>query len=335
MLPPMRRDPSGALRLPKSAKPLDLPLGAPRAKHSRATTLASAALLGLACFAVALSLAGCSESQTTELRDVGVTPVDAGPADASTIIDASITTDASTIIDSGVACDGLDERSCSVAPGCVQHYCPTCNGRRFQLCGVEGGPIPDCARPQCECTDLDQATCEASPACHGVYFDSGACACPTPGCCATFVRCAEGPADCAGLDLACRAQAPLCQGPYVISHVDTCYEGCALLERCDPAPIDCTAPVPSFPELSRACNTTDDCAFGLRQIDCCGSNRAVGIATSEIDRFARGASICSSQFPECDCIPRGTETEDGELATREDHIVVECVQGACTTRTQR
>lgn len=316
--------------------PLDLPLGAPRATHSRATKVASVALMGLACLAVVVSLAGCSETETSELRDGGDVPRDASTIfDAST--DASITdasaVDAST--DAGVVCEGLDERSCSVAPGCVQHYCPTCTGRRFQLCGVDGGPIPDCARPQCDCPELDEASCDASAGCHAVYVDSDVCGCPTPGCCATFLRCAWGPADCAGLDLSCRAQAPLCQGPYVISYEGTCYEGCALREACNPAPVECTAPVPSFPDFSRACNVASDCTVGLRRIDCCGTERAIGVASGEAERFARAAAICSAQYPDCDCLPRGIDTDDGQTAESRDQVTVDCLNGACTTATIR
>lgn len=85
--------------------------------------------------------------------------------------------------------------------------------------------------------------------------------------------------------------------------------------------------------FDRTCTTDEDCAIGLHQSDCCGTVRAMGISTSAEDRFASMESVCAPTWPECDCMTRGTITDDDESFTGLGEIVVACdaTAGLCST----
>jgi hypothetical protein len=96
--------------------------------------------------------------------------------------------------------------------------------------------------------------------------------------------------------------------------------------------VDCTQNPPVFPSFDRSCTVAADCAIGMVQIDCCGSQIVTGINETEAQRFADAAALCNSQFPLCGCPTQSTRADDG---TREGAFsgpaIVQCVSNACQT----
>lgn len=268
--------------------------------------------------------------------DAGVTPEP----------DAGQTTDRDG--GSSTGCQNLSEDQCVRDQGasCRPLYCAECepspNNGRYVGCFGPNDPIPDCPRPtQCptDCTQLDEQTCSANPACHGVYLDRQQCGCPTAGCCTFFDHCANGAADCDQSHAQCDRVPPVCEAPYAVGVSGGCYEGCVLASACPatpppPAEIQCDAQPPVFPRFENACQSEQDCAVGIRQADCCGTDVAVGIHPADARLFEEDARICLAQFPVCRCADRGIQTDDGQLAIDPTHVVVSCQQGVCVTATR-
>lgn len=133
------------------------------------------------------------------------------------------------------ACSGLLEGDCVNTQGCKPTYCPDCSGtQHFNLCIGENDPDVACPALICCNNITDEATCDATPFCHPVYYNEANCGCPTVGCCMRFSFCGDGAyATCQGM-VTCRAAEPSCEGDYVVSYVGQCYEGCARRDDCGP-----------------------------------------------------------------------------------------------------
>jgi hypothetical protein len=86
-----------------------------------------------------------------------------------------------------------------------------------------------------------------------------------------------------------------------------------------------------FPSFSKACADTAACSIAYHTVNCCGTNAAIGIATTELAAFEEAEAICDSQLPMCDCAPFPTGTEDGQSTEDPNLITVECVEGSCMT----
>ena len=78
----------------------------------------------------------------------------------------------------------------------------------------------------------------------------------------------------------------------------------------------------------RACSTKADCAFGLHQINCCGSKHAMGYSKSSSSTFAADEAACDATYPGCGCAESPTVDDSGKAGTA---FAVDCVSGVCTT----
>lgn len=85
-----------------------------------------------------------------------------------------------------------------------------------------------------------------------------------------------------------------------------------------------------FPTFSKACGGDGECAIGVHQINCCGSQKAIGMNRGEVPRFEAAEKICRSQFPRCGCPTLPTVAEDDRSETQ-GVIQVRCSAGACMT----
>lgn len=123
-------------------------------------------------------------------------------------------------------------------------------------------------------------------------------------------------------DNACPQPCPTCGG---------CSMWCCVPEAADAAfdtaGITCSDPS-TFPAFGKSCGADVDCAFGLHQIDCCGSLRAVGFAKVHDASFAAAEEAWSGTCPACDCAAKPTVAEDGNTGTA---FGARCTGGACST----
>ena len=141
-----------------------------------------------------LALAACRTDPLSGITD-GASAMDA--ASASVDLRGATPDLARASPDLAARCEGIDERSCSVAPGCHQLY-----------------------------LDLDDTAYGGM----GCPFD-----CADPDCCIRFKSCVPDEiADCTSGPVLCKRVAPRCGtgARYVISYRDGCYEGCVRPDDC-------------------------------------------------------------------------------------------------------
>ena len=82
---------------------------------------------------------------------------------------------------------------------------------------------------------------------------------------------------------------------------------------------------------NKACNVDADCAVFLHQIDCCGSQAAIGVAASAVATYVALEPQCV-MGPICDCVPFATLADDGQGAPDfGSPIPVACQAGQCMT----
>lgn len=84
-----------------------------------------------------------------------------------------------------------------------------------------------------------------------------------------------------------------------------------------------------FPTFDKTCGVDSDCALVLHTINCCGTEVAWGISTSETAAFEAAETTCDSQYPECDCAAFPTLAEDGNEVMDANQLAVTCQMGAC------
>jgi len=89
----------------------------------------------------------------------------------------------------------------------------------------------------------------------------------------------------------------------------------------------------TFPTFDKTCATTADCFIALHTTSCCGSITALGLASTERDRFARDEAICDGQYPGCGCAAGPPTAEDGRDCGTFDTscVALRCTAGQCTT----
>jgi hypothetical protein len=97
------------------------------------------------------------------------------------------------------------------------------------------------------------------------------------------------------------------------------------------AAVMCVGASRSFPAFDRACVDGMGCVVARHQTDCCGTEVATGIASTELARFNAAEATCRMQYPGCGCAARDTATDDGMSYTGAGTIVAECRAGVCTT----
>lgn len=96
------------------------------------------------------------------------------------------------------------------------------------------------------------------------------------------------------------------------------------------API-CAADDFGFPPIEDACTTDLDCAAVLHQVDCCGTEEAIGISTGWAAAFAGIEARCRDEYYRCRCATRPTRAQDGNVLTEDATLGVSCLAGRCRT----
>jgi len=164
-------------------------------------------------------------------------------------------------------------------------------------------------------------------------------------CCGTMVALGLAVADKAAFDAAekvCGGQYPGCgcasMGTMAEDgHTDTTGAGIAVnckgglcATSVKAAAAKCGPNGAESPKPFKWCAVSSDCAFVLRQVDCCGSQMAVGIAASAKDAFAAFDAKCTAAGPICDCLAKPTAAEDGGEVGPNGPTVA-CTWGSCLT----
>lgn len=91
-----------------------------------------------------------------------------------------------------------------------------------------------------------------------------------------------------------------------------------------------TAPI-VFPSFDKTCSDSSQCSFGLHQVNCCGSQLALGFHVAESARFAAAEKQCRGQYPPCACPAAPTKTEDGQTWDGVRTIIATCTAKGCMT----
>jgi hypothetical protein len=85
-----------------------------------------------------------------------------------------------------------------------------------------------------------------------------------------------------------------------------------------------------FPDATKTCVHSTDCVIAYHQLDCCGSELAMGIAATSHDAFTAAEMAWESTCPACGCAAALPTAEDGQMCAMAQ-ITVDCVNGSCTT----
>src|SRR5215472_7174507 len=79
--------------------------------------------------------------------------------------------------------------------------------------------------------------------------------------------------------------------------------------------VDCSQHPPVFPTFDQSCQAASDCVMVLHQIDCCGTQHALGIHPADRGRFDADEAICTSfgprGYPACGCAGQGILADIG------------------------
>lgn len=102
----------------------------------------------------------------------------------------------------------------------------------------------------------------------------------------------------------------------------------------DGGTVRCTGSDPTFPEFERGCSSADNCVLVLHTVDCCGTQLAMAINHSEVERFNSAEAACDAQYPACGCAGQGVRLEDGTVVdfASSDQIAAQCKDGTCSSR---
>lgn len=86
-------------------------------------------------------------------------------------------------------------------------------------------------------------------------------------------------------------------------------------------------------DYAKSCTGDADCVVKVHQINCCGTQEAVGVAASGAADFDAKEAACDATYPQCGCATMGTTAEDGTTNGNfsADGIPVKCEAGKCTT----
>lgn len=88
--------------------------------------------------------------------------------------------------------------------------------------------------------------------------------------------------------------------------------------------------ISSFPAWLDTCKVDSDCVVAQHQINCCGTNVALGINACGKDKFAAAEATCEGQYPGCGCASFATLAQDGFSAFGADDIFgAKCTAGLC------
>lgn len=82
-------------------------------------------------------------------------------------------------------------------------------------------------------------------------------------------------------------------------------------------------------EARSECRSEDECAIAWVPVDCCGTQRAVGVRTEARPALEQRAN--ELQPARCECVASPTMLDDGKTATDPKSIRATCRANACTT----
>jgi len=220
-------------------------------------------------------------------------------------------------------CDGLPHADCTGGWSCAEGAC-------VWACGG-GGCADDGMCKQGSTWNPETCTCVATNPCAYVKIKCPIGQGPTPkdGQCVCAPKGCYSDQDC---DAGTHCNAPeACLPPPGCDKGEACPAVCYGVCLVNEAPkVQCGGPDPAFPTFSKACGADGDCAFGKHQINCCGTQIAVGLAKSDLDAFQQAEAICEPQYPQCGCATFPTKAEDGGSEI-DGEIQVGCLAGACMT----
>lgn len=97
----------------------------------------------------------------------------------------------------------------------------------------------------------------------------------------------------------------------------------------DGGPFDAGMCGAAFPTFDRGCEINADCSVVLHQVDCCGTNVALGIRFDGVSSFDTRETACRALFPVCDCVSQPTAADDGTVDDGIRPVRSECVGGNC------
>lgn len=95
--------------------------------------------------------------------------------------------------------------------------------------------------------------------------------------------------------------------------------------------VQCTGATPKFPIFDNSCDLPAACVIKFHQINCCGTQIALGISSSASASFDQAEAACEAMYPPCGCAQQPTKAQDGKVATDRSMIKVDCQLGACQT----
>ena len=93
---------------------------------------------------------------------------------------------------------------------------------------------------------------------------------------------------------------------------------------------ECTSAGLIWPKPVKACQTTADCTYAMKTIDCCGTQLATGITKAAKSAFEAAEFKCATAMAICDCMPKPVTHDDGSSAG-DGMTAVSCDQGLCST----
>jgi hypothetical protein len=85
-----------------------------------------------------------------------------------------------------------------------------------------------------------------------------------------------------------------------------------------------------FPTFDKTCLNPAGCFVGMHQLNCCGSQLAIGVSFVEQQAFMSAEMSWEASCPGCVCPARLPEAEDGKMCMAAN-IYVLCDAGKCTT----
>jgi hypothetical protein len=87
------------------------------------------------------------------------------------------------------------------------------------------------------------------------------------------------------------------------------------------------------PAALRACASDAECTIQFVDIDCCGTQAVVGVATALTASLRAYEARCNPFQPTCSCAPGPALTDDGQRTMADaSSIRVACLGGRCSTR---
>ena len=81
--------------------------------------------------------------------------------------------------------------------------------------------------------------------------------------------------------------------------------------------------------FERACATAADCALLHHQLDCCGSEVALGVSSAGLTAGQQLERACVAVAPHCRCAALPSVAEDGKVFPEAAALQLRCTAGKC------